>query len=146
MVVTIDVGEWNDIHPVRKKEVGQRAAVAARHIAYNETALVHTGPQIRCFEQHKQSITLHFEPSSAALKAPHNVVHGIQIQTEDAPFHWVWGHIKGNTVVITAQQEHVTGRVKTVRYAWADNPSAANLFNDAGLPAAPFEITNYCEQ
>ena len=25
-----------------------------------------------------------------------------------------------------------------VRYAWADNPVGANLFNTAGLPAAPF--------
>lgn len=145
LVVTIDVGEWNDIHPVRKKEVGQRAAVAARHIAYNETALVHTGPQIRCFEQHKQSITLHFEPSSAALKAPHNVVHGIQIQTEDAPFHWVRGHIKGNTVEIDTKSTNAANNIKKVRYAWADNPSTANLFNSVGLPAAPFEITKHCE-
>jgi len=25
-----------------------------------------------------------------------------------------------------------------VRYAWADNPEGCNLYNQAGLPAAPF--------
>jgi sialate O-acetylesterase len=27
---------------------------------------------------------------------------------------------------------------KAVRYAWADNPSGANLYNREGLPASPF--------
>ena len=26
-----------------------------------------------------------------------------------------------------------------VRYAWADNPAGANLYNIEGLPASPFE-------
>jgi sialate O-acetylesterase len=29
MAVTFDLGEWNDLHPVRKKEVGERLAEAA---------------------------------------------------------------------------------------------------------------------
>jgi sialate O-acetylesterase len=28
-----------------------------------------------------------------------------------------------------------------VRYAWADNPEGANLYNIEGLPASPFEAT-----
>ena len=26
-----------------------------------------------------------------------------------------------------------------VRYAWADNPEGANLYNKEGLPASPFQ-------
>lgn len=36
MAVAIDVGEWNDIHPNRTKEVGKRLAVAAEKIAYGD--------------------------------------------------------------------------------------------------------------
>jgi len=29
-----------------------------------------------------------------------------------------------------------------VRYAWGNNPDAANLYNNEGLPAAPFRTDN----
>ena len=34
MAVTIDVGEWNDIHPLDKKTVSDRLATAAQHLAF----------------------------------------------------------------------------------------------------------------
>jgi sialate O-acetylesterase len=30
-----------------------------------------------------------------------------------------------------------------VRYAWADNPDDANLYNKEGLPASPFRTDNW---
>src|SRR6185436_12764760 len=44
MAVAIDLGEWNDIHPDRKKEVGERLALAAEKIAYGEKDIVSSGP------------------------------------------------------------------------------------------------------
>ena len=43
MAVAIDVGEWNDIHPDKKKAVGDRLALAAEKIAYGED-IVYSGP------------------------------------------------------------------------------------------------------
>jgi len=40
MAVTIGLGEWNDIHPLRKKEVGERLSLAAQKIAYGEKNIV----------------------------------------------------------------------------------------------------------
>ena len=43
MAVTIDLGEWNDIHPDNKKDVGERLALAALKIAYGEN-IIYSGP------------------------------------------------------------------------------------------------------
>ena len=43
MAVAIDVGEWNDVHPDDKKDVGERLALAAEKIAYDEN-IVYAGP------------------------------------------------------------------------------------------------------
>ena len=44
MAVAIELGEWNDIHSDRKKEVGDRLALAAEKIAYGEKNIVSSGP------------------------------------------------------------------------------------------------------
>jgi len=43
MAVAIDCGEYNDLHPQDKKTVGQRLALCARHLAYNEN-VAYQGP------------------------------------------------------------------------------------------------------
>ena len=43
MAVAIDLGEWNDIHPDDKKDVGDRLALVAEKIAYGED-IVYSGP------------------------------------------------------------------------------------------------------
>ena len=44
-------------------------------------------------------------------------------------------HREGDKVVVSsAEVEHPL----YVRYAWADNPDGANLYNKEGLPASPF--------
>ncbi len=44
MAVAIDLGEWNDIHPSSKKDVGKRLALAAEKIAYHENNIAYSGP------------------------------------------------------------------------------------------------------
>ena len=36
MAVAINLGEWNDIHPLKKKDVGDRLAILAQKIAYRK--------------------------------------------------------------------------------------------------------------
>src|ERR1700748_2171685 len=44
MAVTIDVGNWNELHPLDKKDVGDRLALWAEYLAYGAKDLVYTGP------------------------------------------------------------------------------------------------------
>jgi sialate O-acetylesterase len=53
----------------------------------------------------------------------------------DKKFVWANAKIEGNTVVVW--NDDITAPMY-VRYAWADNPEDANLYNKEGLPASPF--------
>jgi sialate O-acetylesterase len=60
MAVTIDAGEWNDIHPLDKKDVGERLALAAENIAYGERNVEYSGPLFQSATVEGKSIVLHF--------------------------------------------------------------------------------------
>ncbi|MNI94347.1 hypothetical protein D3C73_1524380 [compost metagenome] len=54
----------------------------------------------------------------------------------DKKYLWASAKIEGNTVIVWNDS---ISSPAAVRYAWADNPEGANLYNREGLPAAPFE-------
>jgi len=142
MAVAIDIGEWNDIHPLNKKDVGHRLALAARHTAYSED-LVFSGPVLKDFTIKKNKIILSLDPMGKSLKTSNDqVLDGFSIAGEDQKFHWAKAKIKDNHIIIESDQ--VKSPV-AVRYAWADNPDKANLINDEGLPASPFRTDDWEE-
>ena len=57
------------------------------------------------------------------------------IAAEDKKFQWAHASIEGNSVIVWSDN---INKPLYVRYAWADNPDGANLFNKEGLPASPF--------
>ena len=59
------------------------------------------------------------------------------IAGEDKKFVWAKAIIENNKVIIW---NDAINHPKYVRYAWADNPDDANLYNKELLPASPFEI------
>jgi sialate O-acetylesterase len=60
---------------------------------------------------------------------------GFTIAGKDLDFVAAQATIEGDTVVVSSPG--VKAPV-AVRYAWEDDPGAANLINKAGLPASPF--------
>ena len=138
MAVAIDLGEWNDIHPLNKKEVGRRLSLEAQRVAYNETAIVSSGPELESAEIDGNAVVLTFSSVGSGLYA-NSVLEGFAIAGENGRFEWA------NAVVIAKNKVKVwsegVGSPQTVRYAWADNPGNANLKNKEGLPASPFMIT-----
>jgi sialate O-acetylesterase len=57
------------------------------------------------------------------------------ISGADKKYVWAKAEIKGNKVIVWSD---VVSKPVSVRYAWADNPEGANLYNAEGLPASPF--------
>ncbi|HMG68329.1 MAG TPA: sialate O-acetylesterase [Chitinophagaceae bacterium] len=136
MAVAIDLGEWNDVHPDRKKEVGDRLALAAEKIAYGEKDLVYSGPLYQSASIDGNKIIISFtNTGSGLITNDGEPLSQFAIAGPDKKFVWATATIEGNKVVVWNDEiQHPM----YVRYAWADNPDGANLFNKEGLPASPF--------
>ncbi|MEF2966665.1 sialate O-acetylesterase [Paenibacillus sp. M1] len=136
MAVTLDVGEYNDLHPQDKKTVGQRLALGARKLAYGEDNLVHSGPMFKEMELAGDGVRLRFDHTGSGLVAKGGgELRGFTVCGPDGVFVPAQAAISGDTVIVT--HDHIQQPVH-VRYAWANNPAQANLYNQEGLPASPF--------
>ncbi len=139
MVVAIDVGEWNDIHPLNKQTVGERLALAAQKLAYGDRKVISSGPNASSVKREGKSLYINFDrDSDDLLITGDGVLHQIAIAGADKKYVWAKAKIQGKKLVVWS--DDVADPV-SVRYAWADNPQGANLYNKAGLPASPFELS-----
>jgi len=137
MAVAIDAGEWNDIHPLDKKDVGDRLAFWARHLAYGDNDLVYSGPIYQSCTLDGNKVILSFGSVGSGLMAKGGGdLYYFSIAGEDKRYVWAKAKIEGDKVIVW--NDAVPNPV-SVRYGWADNPEGANLYNKEGLPASPFE-------
>lgn len=135
--VAIDVGDANDIHPRNKKDLGYRLSLSARKFAYNDS-VEYSGPVIKSATTIQDKIKISFSHTGKGLMctSKYGYVMGFQVAGPDKKFYWAKAWLEGNDVVVQSNE------VKTpsyVRYAWANNPDEANLYNKEGLPAGPFQ-------
>jgi sialate O-acetylesterase len=136
MAVTIDAGEWNDIHPLDKKDVGDRLALAAERLAYGDTSVVASGPIFQSARIDGNKIILSFTGiGSGLLVRGGGDLQQFAIAGTNKKFVWADARIEGDQVIVSSPDVPAP---QYVRYAWADNPEGANLYNKEGLPASPF--------
>jgi sialate O-acetylesterase len=135
LVVAIDIGEWNDIHPLNKQDVGKRLALAAEKVAYGDETVVYSGPIYQSMKIDGNKIVLTFTNTGSGLKGRGGELKCFAIAGADKRFVWANAKIENNGVVVWNEK---IAEPMYVRYAWADNPAGANLYNNEGLPASPF--------
>mgnify|MGYP002276727316 CR=1 FL=1 len=143
MAVSLNLGEWNDIHPGNKKPIGDRMALAAMKLAYGDENIVYSGPMYSSFQMDGNEVSLTFDHVGGGLVSNDGEeLRWFAIAGEDKEFVWAESRIEGNKVIVWNDDIEYPAYV---RYAWADNPDKANFFNKEGLPASPFEITLFDE-
>ena len=140
MAITIDLGEWNDIHPLNKKDVGKRLALVAQKVAYNNKNIVHSGPIYKSMSIKGNKAIITFSNIGSGLVVKGNELKGFSIKGENSKFVWAKAKIENNKVIVWSDE---VKKPIAVRYAWANNPEGANLYNKEGLPASPFRTDNY---
>ena len=159
MAVTTDAGECRDIHPLNKKDPGERMAAFALKQIYNKdipcqspTALkaVLRGKKIKIsFAYTDGGLIARTIPETLPLKksnrtftklirrSPQAQLEGFAVCGADGKWFWAdEAQISGDAVIISCNKVETPAKV---RYNWNNFP-LGNLFNRAGFPAAPFEL------
>jgi sialate O-acetylesterase len=135
MAVSTDVGDEFDIHPKRKKEVGERLAANAFNIVYGMKSKEYCGPVYQSATVNATVVEINFIHTGKGLMNTGTTLKGFTIAGADKKFIPATAIINGKKVVVS--NSGITSPVY-VRYAWANAPLEANLYNIDGFPAAPF--------
>lgn len=139
LAVSVDIGERYDIHPANKQELGRRLARVARHVIYGDQALPPSGPVARSAQRHGDTVTLDFGDVTGKLVA-YSTDHPAGFElcgAQPGSCHYAVADMHGTQVTLHVPMP--AGAITRVRYCWADSP-VCTLYDQAGLPAGPFEI------
>lgn len=136
LVVTVDLGLDNDLHPPNKQPVGARAARAAGALVYGD-AVTPSGPRPVRAARDGDMVTVEFADAGDGLVAYSS---GAPIAFE------LCGKAKGSCRFADARLDGNTVRIEAaglpdparVRFCWGDAP-VCNLYDRSGLPVGPFE-------
>jgi sialate O-acetylesterase len=132
MVVTLDIGNYLNIHPENKKEVGYRLAGLALQNDYDKN-IVSSGPLFKNYKIKGNKIEIDFYSKGSGLKGMDSL-EGFEIAGLDKKY------VKANTRIVDDKIEVFADSILKpiyARYAWSDKGNAS-LFNIEGLPASSF--------
>ena len=132
MVVTLDIGNFNNIHPSNKQDVGKRLAGLALAKDYGKS-LISSGPLFKSLKVSESKIILEFDYAGSGLMAKGDL-RGFEIAGSDEKFVLANAKIVYNKVELSAK---TINKPMYARYAWKDK-AVPSLFNMEGLPASSF--------
>ena len=135
MAVTHDIGEKDDIHPRNKLDVGKRLAIAAQKVAYGEN-IVSSGPIYKSIKIYGNQVHVTFDHVGTGLTYTGESLNGFTLSADGKNFLPAKAKIVGKQVLIW---NTLLTKPIALRYAWADSPDGANLYNKEGLPASSFK-------
>ena len=138
MVVTFDLGDSLNVHPTRKKEVGERFASLALHECYGDRKAP-LGPELKKVDLQKDKLILTFDFTVALKTSDGSAPREVEVAGADGKFATVQAEIFGNKLIIGTKGLDP----KVIRYGWKPF-SRGNLVNEANLPVSTFKylLTN----
>jgi sialate O-acetylesterase len=134
MVVLVDGGEENDIHPHTKDKVGRRLSLLARNLVYGEKDLVCEGPKLQSVSHKEKSLELTFSHTGSGLELRTEPVSAFEVAGADGRFVPADAQLKDGKILLGSSQVDTP---EFVRYGWK-KWFVPTLLNHEGLPAGPF--------
>jgi sialate O-acetylesterase len=138
MAVVLDASEAKNVHPHNKEPLGDRLTKIALANVYGRK-IEFSGPVYASMKVEGNALRVKFTHAEG-MTAKDGTLHWFQISGIDQKFVDADAKIEGDSVVVSSPQVPVP---VAVRYAWDNYPNTANLFNSAGLQAAPFRTDDW---
>lgn len=133
MAVTLDIGNFANIHPCNKIDVGERLARWALGKTYNKDIVI-SGPLYKNISIVGNRIKVTFDYTNGGLKVTDTTNNYFEIAGADSIFSPAKIQIKYDVIWVESSK---IKNPKFVRYAYC-NGHEATLFNEEGLPASSF--------
>ena len=141
MAAAWEHGEWNDIHPINKKDVGYRLFLAAEKLLFG-VENNSPGPMVKRHEVKDGKLFVYFECCGKGLQIPSHkdakAQSFVSVITDEKQIK-LQVEIEGKDCLVVDLSS--VEKPKKVLYAWANNPRDRALYNSEGLPCLPFRIS-----
>ena len=134
MAVSSDLGDSTDVHPRRKKEVGERLARLALHHTYGITGIVPSGPLFRDFSVEGKSLLLSFDYAEMLHTSDGKPLRSFELAEYPGLYYPATAEIHDKVIRVNSP---MVKNPKYVRYGW-NAFSEGNLVNGDELPASTF--------
>lgn len=138
LVVSLDTGDFRNLHPPDKRVIGQRAADVARALVYGQAGIITDGLSPTAVFRQGNEVVVDFDPAIDQLAVVSAKTPAAFELCGEGPDSCAYAdaRIEGNRIWLTTQE---VGRATRVRHCWADAP-VCNLYGASGLPVSSFEI------
>ncbi|OON85903.1 hypothetical protein BXO88_09735 [Oribacterium sp. C9] len=144
MIVSMDLGEDNDLHPHGKKRIGERLAAQALHMVYGSKE-EYTGPfperyvitetesgsRIEIILTHAEGLGVSSMDKGDEL-LDFSVVDRKDIETA------VEAYVKDHSIILDTALHK--SDIKEIRYLYKDTNQGGLVYNSAGFPMSPFVL------
>ena len=142
LAVALDCGEYNNIHPTDKSEVGHRLYLQAASEVYGLADRAETMPPMYASHEvrHGDTMIVYLDNPSGGLSGNDGHLDGFELAGADGAYY------PADSVEIRGNQIHIKcGQVKrpvNVRFKWI-NYAGVGLFGTNGIPVAPFRTDSF---
>ncbi|MFV0346679.1 MAG: sialate O-acetylesterase [Bacteroidales bacterium] len=137
MIVTIDLGLKDNIHPHDKTVVGERLAHTALREIYKEKELQEF-PSIKKISLKNNSMSVRFSGCKDGWQTVKDNIPGFEIKSVNGDYTPVNASISDDNIIVLKYNDIVPAGI---RYGWTPFPEPPlKLFNKSGLPLGPFTV------
>lgn len=135
MAVSSDKGDVTNVHPIEKKEIGERLARVALNKSYGMSDITPSGPMFKEVTFDKGAAFPSFEYGEGLQASDGGEIIGFEVAGDDKIFYPAKAEvINGKLKVWSSKVKHP----QYIRYGWQPY-TEANLVNKEGLPASTFK-------